>query len=166
MGCLAGLGQGTERFAKMKQMLFLLSVVALLMVGQGAIAQTDTLWTPPAPKKAERDWVQLTSGEWLWGDIEFFQDLDLTFDSEELDGLTIELGDIAVIRSARILTWTFTDRRVVTGTAAMQKGIVRVRDSSGNVHEFPSLDLLKIIEGDMSEINFWSMKASFTGMIG
>ena len=149
----------------MKRVLFLLSALALLALAQTAFAQADSLWAPPEPNKAERDWIQLTSGEWLWGDIELFQEPNFTFDSEELDGLTIELGDIAVVRSARILTWTFTDDRVVTGTAVMQKGVVRVRDAGGTVHEYPRLELLKVIEGDMSEINFWSMKASLGSTI-
>jgi len=140
--------------------MILLSALALMMVAQGALAQADSLWAPPEPNKAERDWIQLTSGEWVWGDIELFQEPDFTFDSEELDGLTIELGDVAAIRSARILTWTFTDDRVVTGTAVMQNKTIRVKDGAGTVHEFPSIELLKVIEGDMSEINFWSMKAS------
>ena len=144
---------------------FQMVLLTLIVLAAPLTAEEEGGWQPPPPMPDDFDWVQLVSGEWLKGEIIVLYEEELEFDSEELDGLTIELGDIAVIRSARVLTWTFTDRRVVTGTAAMQKGIVRVRDSSGNVHEFPSLELLKVIEGDMSEINFWSMKASLGSTI-
>jgi hypothetical protein len=116
-------------------------------------------WAPPEPKSSERDWLMLTSGEWLWGDINLFQDEKLYFDSEELDDLELDWDDVAFIRSARILTYTFTDERLATGTATMKDGIIRVR-TAGGVEEYPRKQLIKIIEGGLRELNFWSVKAS------
>jgi hypothetical protein len=149
----------------MKRSAFFVALFAtVILLAPRAGAQEEIKWAPPSPDKAQRDWIQLTSGEWLWGDIELFQDLDLTFDSEELDGLTLDWGDIAAIRSARILTYSFTDDRVATGTAVMQGDIISVRTASG-VEEYDRKHLLKVIEGEMSEINFWSMKASLNSTI-
>jgi len=128
----------------------------LLGVPRGASAQD---WAPPEPKPEQRDWVMLTSGEWLWGDITLFQDKDLYFDSEKLDDLTLDWDDVAAIRSARVLTYTFTGERLATGTAVMEEGTIRVRTSAG-VETFSRKDLLKIIEGELSELNFWSLRAS------
>jgi len=129
----------------------------LFAVGtRGVCAQA---WAPPEPKPGERDWVMLTSGEWLWGDITLFQDKDLYFDSEELEDLTLDWRDIAIIRSARILTYTFTGERIATGTAVMEDGVIRVQ-TAGGVEEYARTELLKIIEGELRELNFWSMKAS------
>ena len=127
-----------------------------VLIPAAALSQT---WAPPQPEPKERDWIQLTSGEWLWGDIKLFQDESLTFDSEELDDLTIDWDDIAVLRSARVLTYSFTRDRVATGTAQMQEGTLRIQTASG-MEEYSWKDLIKIIEGDMKEINFWSAKAS------
>ncbi len=146
-----------ERSASTRRTL-LTSVVALLCLCAAAMAHAE-LWTPPEPKPGERDWIQLTSGEWLWGDITLFQDKSLEFDSEELDDLMLDWDDIAVLRSARILSYTFTHQRVATGTASMQKGVLKIRTSDG-IEEYVRGDLIKIIEGELSELNFWSAKAS------
>jgi len=45
------------------------------------------------------DWIQLTSGEWLKGDLKVFYTDSLDFESEELDLLTFDWMDIQQIRS-------------------------------------------------------------------
>jgi len=134
--------------------LAVLTVIASL--SRYACAET---WAPPEPETTERDWVMLSSGEWLWGDISLFQDKDLYFDSEELDNLTLDWDDVIIIRSARVLTYTFTNERIATGTAEMRDGIIRV-NTTDEIEEYPRQDLIKIIEGDQSELNYWSAKAS------
>lgn len=142
----------------MRVVLLTAAVVGTAVVLLAGRADAE-VWNPPEPNVEERDWVQLTSGEWLWGDIKLFQDKDFSFDSEELDDLKLDWDDIAVIRSARVLTYTFTNERVATGTAMMQDGIIRVQTTHG-IEEFSRRELIKIIEGDLRELNFWSMKAS------
>ena len=31
-------------------------------------------WEPPDPTTEERDWVRLSSGEWIWGEIKLAPD--------------------------------------------------------------------------------------------
>jgi hypothetical protein len=116
-------------------------------------------WHPPEPSRTGTDWVQLSSGEWIGGSIDLFRDLEMAFDSDDLDDLVIDWSDIAAFRSPHILTFVFTKERVVTGTSSMKDGIIRVTTESG-IQEFPRSDLLSIIEGSPKEINFWSVKAS------
>jgi len=139
---------------------FLIVVLELAaLTGRGPTNAAADPWAPPEPQTAERDWVMLTSGEWLWGDITLFRDEELSFDSENLDDLVLDWDDVAVIRSSRILTYTFLGERVASGTASMRDGVIRIRTTDG-VEEYPKSDLLKIIEGELREINFWSLKAS------
>lgn len=116
-------------------------------------------WHPPEPVPNEKDWVQLSSGEWIRGTIDLFRDLKMEFDSEDLDDLVIDWEDVAGFRSPRILTYVFTGQRVVTGTASMRDGTIRIT-SNGEDREFSRRELLSIIEGSPSEINYWSAKAS------
>ena len=51
-------------------------------------------WHPEEPGPDTKDWVQLTSGEWVRGSIDLFRDLEMQFDSDDLDDLTIDWGDI------------------------------------------------------------------------
>jgi hypothetical protein len=137
------------------------STVAVLLLAWLFLgpASAET-WTPPEPKKEQRDWVMLTSGEWLWGDIQVFRDESLSFDSEKMDEVALDWADVAMIRSARALTYTFTADRIATGTAVMQDSLIRVKTATGVV-AYPRTDLLKIIEGGENELDYWSLKASW-----
>jgi len=141
--------------------LVVLSLIILsgaLASGSPALAQ-DEEWRPPAPSPEARDWVKLTSGEWLRGNIDLFRDDKLYFDSDELDDLEIDWGDIAEIRSPQMLTFTFLNKEEFTGTCLMRDGIIKI-DTGTEVREFKRVHLMSILEGRPREINFWSFKAT------
>ncbi len=49
-------------------------------------------WQPPPPMPDDFDWVQMTSGEWLKGEIIAMYEESLEFDSNEFDMQTARLG--------------------------------------------------------------------------
>ena len=61
------------------------------------MATTVPLPTAVAPVdvKDGKDWLRLTSGEWLRGKIEYLDRQTLVFDSEELDELKLDWDDVA-----------------------------------------------------------------------
>ncbi len=63
--------------------------------GPGKAAQA---WIPSA---VEYDWVQLTSNEWLKGEIKGMYKDSLEFDSDKLDLLNIDWKDVKILRSYR-----------------------------------------------------------------
>jgi len=128
------------------------------VTGSPALAQEET-WQPPAPSPESKDWIKLNSGEWLRGNIDLFRDDKLYFDSEELDDLEIDWGDVAEILSPQLLTFTFFKGGVVTGTCSMRDGIIKV-DTGTGVREFERADLSSILEGKPRERNFWSLKTT------
>lgn len=73
----------------------------------------------PVPTAPELDWIKLTSGEWLRGTVERIRDGDLDFDSEILDDLTISLGDIAEIRTAKPQAVVTGDNKNVRGRVTL-----------------------------------------------
>lgn len=121
-----------------------------------AVAQDD-VWAPPPPSDVEKDWIRLSSGEWLWGTIDLMRDESLEFDSEEMDNVTIDWVDVVEIRSARAMTYVKLDGSMVTGTSTM-KGETILIDSTEGLVEIPRLQIASILEGKPTELNFWSAK--------
>jgi hypothetical protein len=121
-----------------------------------ASAQED-LWTPPEPSAKEKDWVRVSSGEWLWGTINLMRDETLEFDSEEFDVVTVDWVDIAEIRSARHMTYVLLNGTMVTGTSAFRDDLLKVSTDTG-VREIPRAQIHSILEGKPTELNFWSAK--------
>jgi hypothetical protein len=118
-------------------------------------------WRPPAPaadRKRAKDWVLLKSGELLYGTIEHIRDEEVYFDSDELEDLEIDWSDVAGFGSPRLNTYRFGDDAIVTGTAGMRGGVIRV-DTGTEIREFSRAELYSMIEGETSELNYWSLDA-------
>ena len=129
-------------------------------VGAGAEEPAPTApWRPPPfepGKKKVKDWLLLNSGELIRGQIEYILDEEVHFDSDELDDLDIDWDDIAGFHSPRFNTYRFNDRDIVSGTAAMHGGVIRV-DTGTEIVEFSRDALFSMIEGERSELNYWSL---------
>jgi hypothetical protein len=116
-------------------------------------------WEPPYPDVKELVWIKLVSGEWLAGHVTSLRDKDLVFESEELDELHLDWDDIVEMRSALPMTFTFTELGTVTGAATMVQGVISVRIGE-QILQYPRSGLLSIIEGEQTEWNYWSLKAT------
>ncbi len=78
-------------------------VPAILLVGSAVAWPAQSReWTPPPPMPDKYDWVQLTSGEWLKGEIKVIHQDTLEFDSDKLGLLKLDMADVKTIRSARM----------------------------------------------------------------
>jgi len=135
----------------------LLLTLTFLALTAGFAAAQDDVWAPPPPSDVEKDWIRLSSGEWLWGTIDLMRDESLEFDSEEMNVVTIDWVDVIEIRSARAMTYVRLDGSVVTGTSTM-KGETVLIDTTEGVVEIPRLQISSILEGKPTELNFWSAK--------
>ena len=132
---------------------------AMLSAATIALAQPD-LSEPPELGATGMDWVKLTSGEWLAGEIKGMRDVELQFDSDKLELIKLDWSDVAALRSTAVRTFRFDQLGVFTGTAAMQEGQIAIRTADGQVQRFPRESLLLIIEGEGSEWDYWSADAS------
>jgi len=134
-------------------------VVAAQLTAVAASAQPD-LSEPPELDAGGFDWVKLTSGEWLAGELKSQRDLDLEFDSDKLDMLYLDMADVAGIYAPIVRMYRFEDVGVVTGTASMIDDKVTVRTTDGTIRSFPRESLLLIVEGGGSEWDYWNASAS------
>ncbi len=125
----------------------------------GAADSTQPAWQPPMPDEDADDWVRMNSGEWLRGEAGVLRNDVLEFESEELDNLKLDWGDVAELRAPRIMTLGLTEQRVVTGTVMVHGDDVAVRVGD-RVEHYTREELLAIIPGRPTESNWWSGEVS------
>ena len=103
------------------------------------------------------DWLRLTSGEWLKGEIHWMREKDIEFDSDKLDVLTFSWSKVSQLHSPRINTYVLEGKIDVAGRAVVTKEKVIIETSDGVV-TYPRDQLLAILEGARRERNWWSTK--------
>ena len=120
-------------------------------------------WEPPPPPADEFDWIQLTSGEWLKGELKVLYRKKLEFDSDELDLQELDWEDVKYVRGHRI----FSVRLEGPEGPIIVKGLLEVTEDKVSVtvgedrKEFERSQLIAIAPKGFKEIDRWSAKASF-----
>lgn len=116
-------------------------------------------WVPPTPVPEKYDWVQLTSGEWLKGEIKSFYEKNLEFDSEKLKLLDIKWKDVKQIRSPRYFSVRFEGPVIVVGILQVEGDKVFVTFEKEK-WEFKRSQLIAFAPGRPKERNYWSGNVS------
>jgi putative salt-induced outer membrane protein YdiY len=104
-----------------------------------------------------KDWLRLTSGEWLKGEVHWMREKDIEFDSDKLDTLTFSWSKVSQLHSPRVNTYVFEGRLDAAGRAVVTKENVIIETADG-VLTYPRDQLLAILEGARRERNWWSTK--------
>ncbi len=112
-------------------------------------------WQKPTPVfKQDFDWIKLTSDEWLKGDIISMYDEKLEFDSDELDMQTIDLEDIAELRSKEWQSIRMFDGTIDEGYLVIKDGqLSLVKNGVTTNYEFSNL--LSIASSGKNERDLW-----------
>jgi len=106
------------------------------------------------------DWVQLTNGEWLKGEIKRMRDDNLEFDSDELGIQNIDMEDVAQLQSPSVNTFVFDGRVSATGLGVITAEQIIVQTDEGT-KVFPRSELENIVSGGERERDWWSMSLRF-----
>jgi hypothetical protein len=72
------------------------------------------------------DWVQLKSGEWLKGELRYIQQKKVEFDSDELEGQTFKLKNIAQIYTAHPVFAKFENMEPTFGWVVISNQVIQV----------------------------------------
>ncbi|WP_455207247.1 DUF481 domain-containing protein [Kaarinaea lacus] len=123
-------------------------------------------WDNFAPPRDDKfDWIQLTSGEWLKGELKVMYNFSLEFDSDELDLQKFDWEDIKQIRSAGYQSLRIEPKDgkgepiTVIGVLHLVDG--KVRTTSGDqVLEFERERIVSIAKGSTKESDLWTGKIS------
>jgi hypothetical protein len=105
------------------------------------------------------DWLRLTSGEWLKGELHWMREKDIEFDSDKLDLLTFSWSKVSQLHSPRVNTYVFEGKIDVVGRAVVTKEKLIIETADGVV-SYPRDQLLTILEGAKRERNWWSTRLS------
>ncbi len=124
-------------------------------------AKPDTEEKPKAwiPSAVKYDWVQLTSNEWLKGNIKGMYKDSLEFDSDKLDLLDIDWKDVKILRSHRV------NNVNIDGIGATS-GILEITDDSVHLindyedKEYNRSKLISFAPGGKRERDLWGVKAT------
>ncbi len=123
----------------------------------GGTAEADAPFSPSVPEPTKFDWIRLTSGEWLKGDLTVLRDDRLEFDSDELNDLELDWDKIAELRSTRRNSILIDDGdrgQSHTGKLTVTNETVTIVNAEGS-QSFPRDRLLVIVPGDLSEKSYW-----------
>lgn len=119
----------------------------------------ELTWRQMAPEAKSFDWIQLTSEEWLKGDLESMYEGKIEFDSDELDYLVLDWEDVARVRGHGLHSIFIEDHGVLTGNLRVDGGDVFIKVEE-EIREFPRHRLVSIVKGEPGEANYWSGKIS------
>jgi len=116
-------------------------------------------WAPLSALPEKFDWIQLTSGEWLKGDLKVLYDDKLEFDSDELDLLELDWEDVKQVRGHQLHSVRFEGPMTVVGILKVIDDKVFVTTKE-KILEFDRSRLISIAHGQPKEIGYWSAKIS------
>lgn len=136
-------------------------VTTLLLASALAWSAPSSEWTPPPPTPDRHDWVQLTSGEWLKGQIKVMYQGSLEFDSDKLKLLKLDMADIKTIRSAQTVSVRVNGGQVATGKLLLEGDQVKVLGDAPQV--FAREAVLSVSAGVPKEQNYWNANVSVGG---
>jgi len=136
-----------------------LLITGFLGVNLSVQAQEASTWSGPDTSDGF-DWIELTSGEWLRGELKALYDDKLEFDSDKLDLLNLDWEDVSRVVAERIHTVRSEDKREISGALSIDEEEVRVTGLDGETNVFDRVHLLSVVEGAPKEINYWSSKIS------
>ena len=120
----------------------------------------DPEWHPESEYAGKFDWIQMTSGEWVKGEIIAMYDESLEFDSDEFDDLTLDWDDIQQIHTSQVMSVGFEQGGSAVGLLIVDGDRITVVGEE-ETREFRREDVLTITAGSPKAINFWSMKFFF-----
>jgi len=111
-------------------------------------------WKPSAD---EFDWVQLTSGEWLKGEIKSMYNESFEFDSDKLNILNIDLEDINYLQSFLPAHVSIEHVGEVTGVLNISGDQLTVTQGEV-VKKYNIIELISFTPAGDREIDLWAIK--------
>lgn len=122
-------------------------------------APADAPWSPQYPTPDDFDWIQLTSDEWLKGELKVLYEETLEFDSDELGLLELDWEDIKQLRGGRDYSIQLSGQREMVGRIGLseEKLVVVTQDRRA---EFRKDEIISIAPHGKRERSYWAFKLS------
>lgn len=120
-----------------------------------------TGWMPAPPLPDHYDWIKLSSGEWLKGELVSFYDDTMIFDSDILDLLTIDAEDIEELRSHNRKSLRFNDGTVLEGQIYIKGEFISLIGAGMRLYQRDQLVSIAYSQAN-GERELWSGKVSLS----
>jgi putative salt-induced outer membrane protein YdiY len=114
-------------------------------------------WENSTPTATDFDWVQLTSGEWLKGEIKGLYKDTLEFESDILDDLELDWSDVKYLVTHIPGNAYIEGRGTVYGYFEISDNKLIV-SNGGKKEEFGRSRLVSFVTGGEKELDYWSAK--------
>lgn len=99
------------------------------------------------------DWLQLTSGEWLKGEIMAVEDFVVSFDSDKLNDLDIDWEDVRAIHTSRPMAVLMRDLNTAVGALQTRNGKIYIESQD---LEIDFNDVINIATGAQRGRDLWT----------
>jgi len=135
----------------------LISIVLIFSLFNTPYAVADDNNRKWKPSADEFDWVQLTSGEWLKGEIKSMYNESFEFDSDKLDVLNIDLEDINYLQSFLPAHVNLEHVGEVTGVLNISGDQLTVTQGD-IVKKYNIIELISFTPAGNGEMDLWAIK--------
>jgi hypothetical protein len=138
--------------------LFLVLIVGL--PGSVALAEAEPCADEFVPPPGEFTWIQLTSDEWLKGELITLYDETLTFDSDNLGELELDLEDVRHLIGYGSFEVTMLGRAPINGELLIRDRQI-VITAAAETYTRPLADMIAITKSSKQEIDRWTGDIGF-----
>jgi Protein of unknown function, DUF481 len=154
------------RGASMRSRLLVLSAAIVLAAAPDAAVHAQSPQAAAAgafvpPPDTQYDWIQLTSDEWLKGELKGLYAYSLEFDSDKLDLRVFDWEDVKSIRTAHAQAVRYTgpggnaDLRTAYGVLTMAGERATIGTGPAAI-EISRAQIVNIAPGSTHELDYWS----------
>ncbi len=112
------------------------------------------------PQSIKYDWLQLTSGEWLKGEVESMYSGILEFDSDNLGLLLIDWEDVEYLQSYQPGSVNIENHGSVDGVMTISGNKITIKNEQFE-KEFDRDEIISFTHAADSEIDLWAVKFTF-----
>ncbi len=109
--------------------------------------------------QAQFDWVQMTSGEWLKGEVKGLREGTLSFDSDKFDLQELDWDDVQTLYSPKPHVYVFDRQSVAVGPAQLEGDELKIQTVDGQ-RALKRDRILSIVREGNRELQHWRFKLS------
>lgn len=117
-------------------------------------------WQPPAPINIKHDWIKLSSGEWLKGEIIALYNEELEFDSDELELLSLDWEDVDEVISYKPQSLRLLNGQIVEGRIHIKNDNLYIVENAQV--KIPKNEIISIAHSKTRELDLWSADFTFS----
>ncbi len=143
----------------MIKLFLILQLILFSLHAHEETAQNEKTWEDLSPLANGYDWIQLTSGEWLKGELLAMYKEKVEFDSKELKLLSLDFEDIRQIKTYYMQTINVEDLAILKGRLFIYEDNVIFTMGEDQV-DFNRSQIISIAHGGDYESDYWSGKVS------